>query len=72
MDRNTFAETFTKHAFATPFQPFTVVMVNGDRVAIDRANAVAYRDGTGLFVAPNRTPHIFDCGCVAQIISDTQ
>jgi hypothetical protein len=52
----------TLHAFLTriPFRPFTIAMDNGDRVVVDDAKALAFRDGLAVFIAENGTPTIFD------------
>ncbi len=53
-----------------PFQPFTVAMVNGDRLEIDHPEALAVRDGVALFASPGGAPVIFDHDGVSQIIGD--
>jgi hypothetical protein len=54
----------------TPFRPFTVALVNGDRLEVDYPHALAYRDGVGLFVSPGGVPVIFDNEGVSQVIGD--
>ncbi len=70
MDRKTFNAAMSQYVNFTPFSPFTVALTNGDRLEIDHRNAVAYRNGTGLFAGPGGTPHIFDYQSVTQIIGD--
>lgn len=53
-----------------PFQPFTVAMVNGDRLEIDHPNAIALRDGFAFFASPGGIPVIFDHEGVAEFIGD--
>ena len=52
----------------TPFRPFTVVTVNGDRSTVDRADAITERDGTAGFLGPGGVPVIFDHEGVSEII----
>lgn len=60
MDRNTFAEKLQALKQRTPFRPFTVEFVNGDRVTVDRADAVALRHGFGMFLAAGGVPWVLD------------
>jgi hypothetical protein len=60
MDRDTFNATIRAFKHRTPFRPFTVAMVNGDRFDVDYADALAVRDGIALFAAPGNIPVIFD------------
>jgi hypothetical protein len=70
MDREVFTETM--HAFRnrTPFKPFTVAMMNGDRLEVDHPGALALRDGMAVFVAPGNIPVFLDYDGVSQIIGD--
>ena len=54
----------------TPFQPFTVVLVNGDRFEVDHPNAFVVRDGMGIYVAPGGIPVLFDHEGVSQFVGD--
>lgn len=51
-------------------KPFTVAMVNGDRLEIDHPDALAVRDGVALFAGPGGVPVIFDYEGVSQVIGD--
>jgi len=51
----------------TPFRPFTVALVNGNRFEVDHSDAIVFRDGVAVFVAPGGTPVVFDHESVAQI-----
>jgi hypothetical protein len=44
----------------SPFKPFVVALVNGDRVQVDHPEALVVRGGLAVFVAHNGTPTIFD------------
>ena len=52
----------------TPFRVFTVVLDGGERFEVDHANALVFRDGMAVFVAPGGVPHIFDHESVNQVI----
>jgi hypothetical protein len=54
----------------TPFQPFTVAMVNGDQFEVDDPGALALRDGIALFAAPGNIPIIFENEGVSEIFGD--
>lgn len=70
MDRDTFDGTVRAFKHRIPFRPFTVAMVNGDRLEVDHPDALAVRDGTALFAAPGGVPVIFDYEGVSQVIGD--
>jgi hypothetical protein len=70
MDRDTFDGTLRAFKHRTPFRPFTVAMVNGDRFEVDHPEALAVRDGVALFAAPGGVPVIFDHEGVSQIVGD--
>ena len=50
----------------TPFRPFTVVLVNGERVRVDRADALVCRNGNVVFVAAGGQPTLFDHSSVSE------
>jgi hypothetical protein len=68
------AESFdsTLNAFMsrTPFQPFTVALINGDRLEVDHPKSLVWRDGVAIYVAPGGIPTIFDHEGVNQFIGD--
>ena len=70
MDRDTFNSTIRAFKHRSPFQPFTIAMVNGDRFGVDHPEALAVRDGMALFAAPGNVPVIFDHEGVSQVIGD--
>jgi hypothetical protein len=53
-----------------PFRPFSVALVNGDRLEVDHPDALAVRDGVALFAGPGGVPVILDYEGVSQIIGD--
>lgn len=70
MDRETFSNTIHAFKHRSPFRPFTVAMVNGDRLEVDHPDALALRNGTAVFVAPGNVPVFFDHEGVSQVIGD--
>ena len=70
MDRETFTETMIVFRNRTPFRPFTVVTVSGNRYEVDHPNALAVRDGVAIFVGPGKVPVFFDNEGVSEIIGD--
>jgi len=70
MDRDTFDGTIRAFKHRTPFRPFTVAMVNGDRLEVDHPDALAVRDGVALFAAPGGVPVVFDYEGVSQVVGD--
>ncbi len=70
MDRETFTETIRAFRNRTPFRPFTVVTVSGSRYEVDFPEALALRDGLGIFVGPGRVPVFFDNEGVSEVIGD--
>jgi len=70
MDRDTFDQTIRVFKHRSPFRPFTVAMQNGDRLEVDRPDALAIRDGVALFAGPGGVPSNFDHEGVSRIIGD--
>ncbi|HLX64246.1 MAG TPA: hypothetical protein VKX17_23440 [Planctomycetota bacterium] len=53
-----------------PFQPFTVALVDGDRLEVDYPDALIVRDGCAVYIQSGGAPVIFDYDGVSQIIGD--
>ena len=70
MDRDTFTETIRAFKHRTPFRPFTVVAVSGNRHEVDHPDALAVNDGVALFAGPGGVPVIFDYEGVSEVIGD--
>ena len=70
MDRDSFTETIRAFKHRTPFRPFTVVTVSGNRHEVDHPDALAVNDGIGLFAGPGGVPVIFDHDGVSEVIGD--
>jgi hypothetical protein len=54
-----------------PYQVFTVELNGGHRFEIDGPNAVVFRDGVAVFVAPGGVPVLFDHDSVNLFIAAT-
>ena len=70
MDRETFTATIRANRNRTPFKPFTVALVNGDRYEVDRPEILALGEGFAVLVAPGNVPVFFDHEGVSQVIGD--
>ncbi|MFM9965707.1 MAG: hypothetical protein ACKV2Q_31370 [Planctomycetaceae bacterium] len=70
MQLEIFDETVRTFKRRRPFRPFTIALVNGDRVEVDHADAIVVRDGVGLYAGPGGIPVVFDYEGVSQIIGD--
>jgi len=70
VDRETFDGTILTFKRRTPFRPFTVSLVNGERLEVDHPDALVVRDGVGLFVGSGGIPAVFDYEGVAQVVGD--
>jgi hypothetical protein len=70
METDNFEQTLRTFLRRAPFRPFTVALVNGDRVEIDHPTAVVVRDGVAIYLGPGGVPVIFDHEGVSQFIGD--
>ena len=70
MTAENFDKTLATFRSRSPFQPFTVALVNGDRFEVDHRDAFVGRDGVAIYVAPGGYPVIFDHESVSQFIGD--
>ncbi len=70
MDRDAFDSTLRTFKHRSPFRPFTVAMVNGDRLEVDHPDALVVRDGVGLYAGPGGVPVVFDYEGVSQVVGD--
>jgi hypothetical protein len=55
----------------TPFQSFTVALVNGNRVRVDHPEALILRGGVAVFIAADGSPTIFDHESVSELASES-
>jgi hypothetical protein len=70
MEAENFDNTLTAFRRQVPFRPFTVALVNGDRFEVDHPDALVFRDGVAVYVAPGGVPVLFDHEGVNQVIGD--
>jgi hypothetical protein len=54
----------------TPFRPFTVALVNGDRFEVDHADALVVREGVAVYIGAGGVPVLFDHEGVSQFVGD--
>ncbi len=54
----------------SPFHPFTVELIGGNRFEVDHPMAMVVRDGVAVFLLPGGAPVWFDHESVTQIVGD--
>jgi hypothetical protein len=54
----------------TPFRPFVMSLVNGDRFQVDHPEALVLRDGVAVFIAAGGVPTLFDHSSVSQLVGE--
>jgi len=70
MEADNFDRVLNTFKRRSPFRPFTVALVNGDRFEVDHPEAVVVRDGVAIYIAPGGIPVIFDREGVSQFSGD--
>ena len=70
MDTEHFDRTLNTFKRRSPFRPFTVALVNGDRFEVDYPDALVVRDGVAVFISAGGVPVLFDHEGVSQFIGD--
>lgn len=70
MTSEKFSETIAAFNRRQPFKPYTIAMMNGDRVEVDFPGAIAVREGFAIFLGPGGVPHFIDHDGVNQMIGD--
>lgn len=70
MDAAQFERSLRASQRRTPFRPFTVALVNGDRFHVDHPEALILRDGLAVFVAAGGVPTLFDHESVSQLVGE--
>jgi hypothetical protein len=71
MDSDHFDRALRAFQRRTPFRPFTVALVNGDRIGVDHPEALVVRGGVAVFISTDGTPTIFDHEGVNEFIGET-
>ena len=70
MEAENFDRTLTAFKRRSPFRPFTVAMVNGDRFEVDHPDALVVRDGVAVYIGSGGVPVLFDHEGVRQFVGD--
>jgi hypothetical protein len=70
MQADNFDNTLNAFKRRSPFRPFTVVLVNGDRFEVDYPEALVVRDGVAVYIGAGGVPILFDHEGVSQFIGD--
>lgn len=71
MDRGNFERSLRAFQRRVPFQPFTVALVNGDKIQVDHPEALVVRGGVAVFIDAGGTPTLFDHQSVSQFIGES-
>jgi hypothetical protein len=67
MDTGAFERSFRALQRRSPFQPFSVALVNGDRFQVDHPEALVIRAGIAVFIDAGGVPTLFDHESVSQL-----
>ena len=54
----------------SPFQSFTVALVNGDRIQVDHPEALVVRGGIAVFISADGVPALFDDEGVSDFVGE--
>jgi hypothetical protein len=60
MDARTFERTLRQLSNRRPFRRVTVGLVSGTNFTVDHPEALIFRGGTAVYIAPDGTPWWFD------------
>ncbi len=71
MTADHFQTTIRAFQRRTPFGPYVVELVSGDRVRVDHPEALVIRGGVAVFVNAAGAPVIFDHEGVSQVFADS-
>jgi hypothetical protein len=70
MDPGHFERSLRAFQHRTPFRPFVVALVNGNRFQVDHPEALVIRDGVAVFIAAGGVPTLFDHESVSQLVGE--
>jgi hypothetical protein len=70
MEADNFDRTLRAFMKRSPFRPFTVAMVTGDRFEVDHPDALVVREGVAVYIGPAGVPVLFDHEGVSQVVGD--
>jgi hypothetical protein len=71
MTTDAFDRTLRAFQRRTPFQPFAVELVSGYRFQVDHPEALVFRSGVAVYVAPDGQPTIFDHESVSRVAGES-
>ena len=69
MTTDHFQTTIRAFQRRSPFRPYVVDLVSGDRITVDYPEALIIRGGVGVYVTATGAPTIFDHEGVSQVIA---
>ena len=72
MQPQTFERSLRAFSQRVPFQPFAVELVSGSLVTVDHPEALVFRGGLAVYIAPDGTPSLFDHEGVSQLSAANQ
>jgi hypothetical protein len=70
MDATNLERSLHAYQRRTPFRPFTVALVNGERIVVDHPEAMILRGGSAVFIAADGVPTLFDHKSVSQVTGE--
>jgi hypothetical protein len=70
VEPDNFDRTLNAFKRRSPFRPFTVALVNGDRFEVNYPDASVVRDGVAVYIGAGGVPVLFDHEGVSQFIGD--
>jgi hypothetical protein len=71
MNAEHFQTTIRAFQRRTPFKPYVVELVSGDRIQVDHPEALVIRGAVAVFVSAAGAPSIFDYEGVSQVFAHT-
>ena len=72
MTRENFESVLRAYQQRTPFRPFTVDFVSGERVSVDHPEALVLRAGVGVYINPKGVPTLFDHESVSEVVGEAR
>ena len=70
MTHDSFERALRAFQQRTPFRPFSVEFVSGERIAIDHPEALIVRAGVAVFISSKGVPTLFDHESVSELIGE--
>ena len=67
MNQETFDRALPSFARRSPFRPYVIELVSGERIVVRHPEAVAMHDEIAMFRNPRGEFHLFDCSCVCRL-----